>query len=151
MFNPDFNPEFRHLLFIEEDENGQFRIIDHYTIMQTFIGVILILGFNKMLIYSGVDIINYIWNALIPGNKWMDYVLIISGLTIIIAMFYVMNEIDLLINKSITKLKNTILEKDAKIKELEDKLASFDKILLKKNFYDTMDKVLETNQDNNTL
>lgn len=56
---------FTHILFVEEDDNGKLTIISNYTILENFLGLILISGFNKLSVFTLIDFIYFIISSIL--------------------------------------------------------------------------------------
>ena len=130
-----FDPEFGYLLVQEEVDEEMTQEIDHMfsLALVCVINLCSILGITWIvykIIEFAVFLIKYsaenFWIILTPGNEVVDILFILFSIVVATMLFVSSNIMGELLDKGFTKLKDTLNEKDERIKELEDKILVFE-------------------------
>jgi hypothetical protein len=122
-----YNPEYRYLI---QQDNGDNT---NWFEAELFAGIIVV-GVNSAILFTSLFItleiikLSYkisslfvikLWSLLTPGNQWLELFLIFSSLLLFVIIFYIFYDLTNAIDNHFIKLKNSISEKEIKIRQLE--------------------------------
>lgn len=129
-----FNPEFRYLIN-QEEQNNQMMDLDYIfaggmIVCVNMIGIVVIGSLAYKILEYGViftkELVKSIWDTITPANEWLEVILIVTSIASAAILFLSLKGIGDLLDNSLTKMKNLLMEKDTQIKKLEEKLRIYE-------------------------